>query len=162
MLYAVGDFFQPVAVFCCQCFYCLLHGNCVGVGGIGGKKDAIGRAGHKGHKADDNNDAKCHADAYGNGRNKAVEAGEKVSYGRAHCSNHLAGVCGGFLEMKDNKCTVLATIAEADADIDTARATAAKERAEQRLASKSEDIDTVRAENALKRAVARLRTTHKL
>ena len=71
-------------------------------------------------------------------------------------------VCGGFLEMKDNKCTVLATIAEADADIDTARATAAKERAEQRLASKSEDIDTVRAENALKRAVARLRTTHKL
>ncbi len=27
-------------------------------------------------------------------------------------------VCGGFLEMKDNKCTVLATIAEADADID--------------------------------------------
>ena len=71
-------------------------------------------------------------------------------------------VCGGFLEMKDNKCTVLATIAEADADIDTARATAAKERAEQRLASKSEDIDTVRAENALKRAIARLRTTHKL
>ena len=50
MLYAVGDFFQPVAVFCCQCFYCLLHGNCVGVGGIGGKKDAIGRAGHKGYK----------------------------------------------------------------------------------------------------------------
>ena len=49
-------------------------------------------------------------------------------------------VCGGFLEMKDNKCTVLATIAEADADIDTARATAAKERAEQRLASKSEAL----------------------
>lgn len=71
-------------------------------------------------------------------------------------------VCGGFLEMKDNKCTVLATVAEADVDIDTARATAAKERAEQRLASKSEDIDTARAENALKRALARLRTTHKL
>ena len=53
VLYGVGDFFQPVAVFCCQCFYCLLHGNCVGVGGIGGKKDAIGRAGHKGHKTDD-------------------------------------------------------------------------------------------------------------
>ena len=35
-------------------------------------------------------------------------------------------VCGGFLEMKDNKCTVLATSAEADADIDTARAAAAK------------------------------------
>lgn len=71
-------------------------------------------------------------------------------------------VCGGFLEMKDNKCTVLATIAEADVDIDTARAQAAKERAEQRLASKNEEIDTARAENALKRAMARLRTTHKI
>ncbi len=59
-------------------------------------------------------------------------------------------VCGGFLEMKDNKCTVLATIAEAGADIDTARATAAKERAEQRLASKSADVDSARAERALK------------
>ena len=67
-------------------------------------------------------------------------------------------VCGGFLEMKDNKCTVLATIAEAGADIDTARATAAKkERAEQRLASKSADVDSARAERALKRAMARLR-----
>lgn len=71
-------------------------------------------------------------------------------------------VCGGFLEMKDNKCTVLATIAEADVDIDTARAAAAKERAEQRLAGRSEEVDTARAENALKRALARLRTTHKM
>ena len=70
-------------------------------------------------------------------------------------------VCGGFLEMKDNKCTVLATIAEAGADIDTARATAAKERAEQRLASKSADVDSARAERALKRAMARLRAAHK-
>lgn len=70
-------------------------------------------------------------------------------------------VCGGFLEMKDNKCTVLATIAEADTDIDTARANAAKERAEQRLQSKTEDVDNARAERALKRAVARLRAAHK-
>lgn len=69
-------------------------------------------------------------------------------------------VCGGFLEMKDNKCTVLATIAEADTDIDTARANAAKERAERRLQSKDAEIDRVRAEHALKRAVARLRATH--
>lgn len=70
-------------------------------------------------------------------------------------------VCGGFLEMKDNKCTVLATIAEADADIDTARASAAKERAEQRLQSKNDDVDSARAERALKRALTRLRTAHK-
>ena len=66
-------------------------------------------------------------------------------------------VCGGFLEMKDNKCTVLATIAEAGADIDRARAEAAKERAEQRLKSKEADLDVKRANLALKRAIMRLR-----
>ncbi len=69
-------------------------------------------------------------------------------------------VCGGFLEMKDNKCTVLATIAEADTDIDTARANASKERAEQRLQQRSEDLDAARAERSLKRAIARLRASH--
>lgn len=68
-------------------------------------------------------------------------------------------VCGGFLEMKDNHCTVLATIAEPEESIDVARAQAAKERAEHRLASKSADVDVKRAELALKRAIARLRTT---
>ncbi len=71
-------------------------------------------------------------------------------------------VCGGFLEMKGNKCTVLATIAEADTDIDVARANAAKERAERRLAMKSDEIDHVRAEQALKKALARLRAAQKL
>ena len=66
-------------------------------------------------------------------------------------------VCGGFLEMKDGKCTVLATIADADTDIDTARANAAKERAEHRLASKDADVDNARAHRALKRAITRLK-----
>ncbi len=66
-------------------------------------------------------------------------------------------VCGGFLEMKDNKCTVLATIAEQSVDIDRARANSARERAETRLASQDANIDMRRAEMALKRAVARLR-----
>ncbi len=70
-------------------------------------------------------------------------------------------VCGGFLEMKDNKCTVLATIAEADTDIDTARANAAKERAERRLAAKDAEVDHVRAERALKRALTRLKVAGK-
>ena len=100
MLYGVGDFFQPVAVFCCQCFYCLLHGNCVGVGGIGGKKDAIGRAGHKGHKADDNNNTECHANPCSNGRDKTVQADKKMPYCRAHRHSRLAGAAGGFLDSK--------------------------------------------------------------
>lgn len=66
-------------------------------------------------------------------------------------------VSGGFLEMKDNKCTVLATIAEPGEEIDEARANAAKERAENRLASKSADIDVKRAELALKKAITRLK-----
>lgn len=68
-------------------------------------------------------------------------------------------VCGGFLEMKDNKCTVLATIAEPGDDIDRARAEAAKERAEARLSSKKEDLDINRASLALKRAVTRLKAS---
>ncbi len=66
-------------------------------------------------------------------------------------------VCGGFLEMKDNHCTVLATIAERDVDIDQARAMEAKERAEKRLKDKAEDLDALRAEKALKKAIVRLK-----
>lgn len=66
-------------------------------------------------------------------------------------------VCGGFLEMKNNKCTVLATIAEADCDIDIARAEASKKRAEERLRNKSAEIDVIRAEHSMKRAIARLK-----
>ena len=100
MLYRIGDFFQSVAVFCCQCFYCLLYGNCVGVGGIGGKKDAIGRAGHKGHKADNNNNAECHANPCSNGRDKTVQTDKKMPYCRAHRHSRLAGAAGGFLDSK--------------------------------------------------------------
>ena len=72
-------------------------------------------------------------------------------------SEEVFAVCGGFLEMQNNKCTVLATIAEPGAEIDAARAAAAKERAEARLASKNEDLDVERAKYALRRASMRLR-----
>lgn len=42
-------------------------------------------------------------------------------------------------------------------DIDLARANAAKERAEKRIASKQENIDMVRAQAALNRALVRIR-----
>ncbi len=74
----------------------------------------------------------------------------------------LFAVCGGFLEMKDNKCTILATVAEPGENIDRARAAAAKERAENRLNNKNENLDVHRAEMALKRALARMRVCETL
>lgn len=66
-------------------------------------------------------------------------------------------VSGGFAEVRDSKVTVLANAAEREDQIDVERAQAAKERAEQRLASGGSDIDVVRAEAALKRALNRLK-----
>ena len=69
VLYGVGDFFQSIAVFFVQGFYRFLDSDCICAGGICGKKDAVSRAGHKRHKADDDNDAECHADTCGDGYN---------------------------------------------------------------------------------------------
>jgi F-type H+-transporting ATPase subunit epsilon len=68
---------------------------------------------------------------------------------------------GGFLEVAQNKATILADTAELAESIDVARAEAAKERAEKRLGEKQAETDMIRAEVALKRAVARLRATEK-
>ena len=80
----------------------------------------------------------------------------------ANGTEEVFAVCGGFLEMQNNKCTVLATIAEPGDDIDAARAAAAKERATARLAGKNEDLDVDRAKYALKKAMMRLRVTEAL
>lgn len=69
-------------------------------------------------------------------------------------------VTGGFMEVRNSKVTVLANSAERSEDIDVARAEAAKQRAEQRLAAKSPEIDVLRAELALKRALTRLKAMH--
>lgn len=65
-------------------------------------------------------------------------------------------VSGGFAEVSDNKLTVLAESAELGSTIDVARAKAAKERAEARLAAKNAETDILRAHLALQRAVERL------
>lgn len=65
-------------------------------------------------------------------------------------------VSGGFMEVRGDKVTILATAAERPEDIDVDRAQAAKERAERRLAQNSEDIDAKRAQLALQRALIRL------
>ncbi len=71
-------------------------------------------------------------------------------------------VCGGFVEVFNNKVTVLANTAERAEKIDVDRAMAAKDRAQKRLHEKNSDVDVLRAEMALKRAITRLRTVGKL
>ena len=66
-------------------------------------------------------------------------------------------VNGGFLEVRKDKVVILAESAELASQIDIERATAAKERAEQRLAGKNQDdIDHNRAEASLQRAINRI------
>ena len=63
---------------------------------------------------------------------------------------------GGVFQFKDNNATILTDVCEDGADIDVARAKAAKERAEARLAEVNAEIDAQRAQAALARALARL------
>lgn len=65
-------------------------------------------------------------------------------------------ISGGFADVNNNVLTVLVESAELAADIDAARAQAAKERAERRLAGQEQEVDLTRAEAALQRAVTRL------
>ena len=65
-------------------------------------------------------------------------------------------VSGGFLEVFEDRATLLAETAEPAADIDVARARAAQERADRRLREKAEGTDRARAEAALRRALNRL------
>jgi F-type H+-transporting ATPase subunit epsilon len=69
---------------------------------------------------------------------------------------------GGFVEIADDKATVLADTAEPGELIDLTRAMAAKERAEKRLSERTADIDIKRAEFALRRALARINAAEKL
>ena len=71
-------------------------------------------------------------------------------------------VTGGFVEVSQNKVTVLAEAAERAREIDLDRAKRAKERAEKRMAqAKSEAVDYIRAETALRRALLRLKVAER-
>jgi F-type H+-transporting ATPase subunit epsilon len=65
-------------------------------------------------------------------------------------------VSGGFLEVQQDKVTVLAESAELPEEIDVDRASRAKERAERRIAGSKENFDARRAELSLERALNRL------
>ncbi|MBO2521882.1 MAG: ATP synthase F1 subunit epsilon [Firmicutes bacterium] len=80
-----------------------------------------------------------------------------VQFGPERGEKRRVAVTGGFVEVADNRVTVLADTAELDTEIDVGRAQAARERAEKRLRSGSPEIDRARAEAALQRALNRLR-----
>lgn len=69
---------------------------------------------------------------------------------------HFA-VTGGFVEVMDNKLTLLAEAAEPVNEIDVERAKQAKERAQERLQSEDSEIDKQRARKALERAENRIK-----
>jgi len=80
-----------------------------------------------------------------------------MRYGQKNGPKKVVAITGGFVEVVDNKVTVLADAAELAEEIDVLRAEAAKERAERRLRRYSEGIDFDRAQLALRRAINRLR-----
>lgn len=67
----------------------------------------------------------------------------------------------GFIEVSENKASVLSYAAERAEEIDVERAREAARRAEERLAEASGEVDHARAEAALKRALNRLRVAEK-
>ena len=75
-------------------------------------------------------------------------------------SAHLA-ILRGFAEVLPDRVTVLAETAEFAAEIDIARAEAAKARAEQRLTSGDTNLDWDRASVALQRALIRIQVARK-
>lgn len=67
-----------------------------------------------------------------------------------------AAVHSGFIEILQDKVTILAEVAEWPEEIDSERANAAKKRAEDRLKRSTSDKDIMLAEASLKRALVRL------
>ena len=68
---------------------------------------------------------------------------------------------GGFLEVRDDKLTVLADTAERSEEIDLARAEEARRRAQERLQTREGQMDIARAMAALERAQARIRVSER-
>ena len=89
----------------------------------------------------------------------ALEAGE-LRFKKGDEEESFA-VSGGFMEVRSNKVTVLADTAERAEEIDTARAGAARERAERLLREKPDGVDLAGIEGALRRSRIRLKVARR-
>ena len=90
-----------------------------------------------------------------------LQAGELVA--RKGGQEEIMAISGGFLEVRPDRVIVLADSAERAEEIDTARAEAAKRRAEDRLRDrKAAGLDETRAEASLRRALVRLEIAEKI
>lgn len=74
----------------------------------------------------------------------------------------LIFISGGLLEVQPGLVTVLADTAIRGADLDEAKATAAKEAAEEAMKNKASDMDYAKAQAELAEAVAQLKAIQKL
>ncbi|HUU50768.1 MAG TPA: F0F1 ATP synthase subunit epsilon [Nitrospinota bacterium] len=80
-----------------------------------------------------------------------------ASYSVGSEKKHLS-ISGGIAEIGPDRVNILTDVAEIPEEIDIERAKAAKERAEARLAGKTdEDVDYTRVWAALQKALARIR-----
>lgn len=86
----------------------------------------------------------------------------EVSYRQGAAWSYLA-VAWGFVEVLPNRVILLAEFAERAEEIDVARASSARQRAEERMARAGQDpsIDINRAQVALQRALIRLQVAGK-
>ena len=84
-------------------------------------------------------------------------AGE-LWYRRGSDTTYLS-IAFGFAEVLPDRVTILAQVAERAEEIDTARAEAAKRRAEERLSNPTTDMDFERARIALLKSLIRLQVS---
>ncbi len=70
-------------------------------------------------------------------------------------------IAGGFLEVRDDRVTILADSAERSEEIDIARAEAARRRAEEAMANRQADIDVAAVFAAARRAEVRIRVAER-
>lgn len=75
---------------------------------------------------------------------------------RVNGEDQALAVTGGFMEVMGNRTVILADSAERAEEIDEARAQAAFDKAEERMASRDSDVDFERAVRQLARARTRL------
>ncbi|TMF98255.1 MAG: F0F1 ATP synthase subunit epsilon [Chloroflexi bacterium] len=70
-------------------------------------------------------------------------------------------ITGGFLEVRDDRVTILADAAERAEEIDVARAEEARRRAEQQLERREADVDLARVSAELQKALIRLKVAER-